>query len=524
MKLISFAKKISGQDFRLLMAVFLIAFLPLIYQMGNTHIQPTADLWVQRSVSFMTEFRRFNFAGTFQQYHPGVMVMWPVAVGSWFFYHIVHASSPVVPDIFSPQYFSEYVVYAKIPLMLLQAIFMVLIFLILRKISGVKIALLSTLLLALEPFYLANARTIHLDTMLTLTMFAAILSMYRSLGTKLSAIKAWDVLTGALFGFSWLSKIVTAYLIPFSALALLITPGSIRDKFKKFALYLLIGLGIFVIFYPAMWVAPYETLVGKIIHGGVLEVGLEDVSRGLLIGSNSGLFYHLFGYPLTIIYRLSPLISLGLAAFMAQLLFFRKSDPVNKRFTLYLFLFAFFYLAMMSFSTKKIYRYMLPVFPVLAVYSAYGWFFISTVLKENLAFNKERVFTYVVAFIMFAYAACFLRIAPNFFAYFNPLLGGITGAKEIVDLNQDATGYYLVADYLNQLAPGKVVACYDWKILGLLYQGETLSIRREEKPITADFILLPLQRGYEWLTNEYNLIKTFKVAGVDYWYLYQRAN
>lgn len=514
-----------------LLLVLIVSFLPLLFQMGAANVQPTEDLWIQRSVSFMTELRRGNLKATYQQYHPGVTVMWPVAAGSWFFYNIVHKGIEPAPNIFSPQFFEDYNYYAKLPLMIVLAGLLVLSFFLLRRIVGPRVALVSTFLLGLDPFYLANARTIHLDAMLTMTMFVSVLWLYLNLNCpkelkgQLKDYKGM-IYTGVFFGLSWLSKVVTLFLIPFAGLWLLLTKISWGNKVKLMLIYLLIGLFIFTLLFPAMWVAPFNTLVQKVLYEGIFDTGIEDVSRGLWLSGNSGIFYHIFGYPLTILYRLTPLMSIGLAGLLAQIIFFRRTDPVNKRVFWYFLSFSFFYLLMMSLSTKKIYRYVLPVWPTLAIFAGMGWAFLVKVLEENRVRLKGMVFPALITLITLMMSVTVIKAPSHLFAYFNPFLGGIKGAATVIDLNQDATGYLQVAEYLNAKpeASTLTVACFDWKILALMFEGKTLSIRREAKPITADYILLPIQWGQEWLTADYELERNFVVNGIDYWFLYKRNN
>ena len=527
-----------------LLLVLLVTLVPLLYDAGASYVQPTADLWIERSVGFASAFGRGDFAATYQQYHPGVTVMWLVGAGSWLFYRSADPAFGSPPDVLSPEVFYAYAPYAKVPLMLGLGVLMIALYLVLKKIAGRRVALLSTLLLSFEPFYVASARSIHLDAMLTMTMMLAALLLYVSLSHPFKS--RWSLLTGILIGLAFLSKIVTIYLVPFVGLTLLLAPFSWKERVQRFAGLMGVAFLTFVVLFPAVWAAPIDTLWTKIIAEGIIDTGVGETSRSLLVGLSEGFWYHAIAYPVTALYRFSPLFTVGLLGWLASLghlVYSRKQGEYNPRsykrlgagdesprgseharLWVHLALFTFFYLLMMSLSTKKIYRYVLPIFPPLAIFAAYGWEWVLRQLEPWGVRLRLCVFDVAVALLLLIQLQQFSTHSPHFFAYFNPLLGGIEGASQVVALNQDATGYEEVATYLNakEDAEDISVSSYDWKILGMLFVGDTVSAKRAEKPLTSDYLLLPIQRGHEWVTDEYELERTFEVGGVDYWFLYKR--
>jgi len=75
-----------------------------------------------------------------------------------------------------PQHPLDFIVAVRLPMVLTASAAIVLIFLLLRKLLPEKTAILATLLLAFDPFFLANSRVIHVDAPLTYFMFAAFLA------------------------------------------------------------------------------------------------------------------------------------------------------------------------------------------------------------------------------------------------------------------------------------------------------------------------------------------------------------
>jgi len=188
---------------------------------------------------------------------------------------------------------------------------------------------------------------------------------------------------------------------------------------------------------------------------------------------------------------------------------------------------------MISISDKKIFRYILPMYPFLALFAAYTVtkvLFITHPVCDRVARGLFRFAIFIVFGIGIGIQILQpTSVYPNFFAYFNPLLGGIKSASKVISLNQDATGYYIVGKYLNQKPNSEniILGCYDSGPMSTYFRGHTVKLKllnvAAEYGKDLDYILLPIQEGWQFLPkNEYKLERTFKINGIDYWYLFKR--
>ena len=489
--------------------IFVLLLSVQLVNSGITYIQPTTDIWISRSLAFILNFLKGDFSGTYQQYHPGVSLMWLVGIGSGIFAKII--SPGTNPSSFlSPEVFPVYYFWALLPVLLVQSFLETIILFLLRKIIDLKWALLFGVLLATEPFFLGNARSIHLDTLVTLTLFITALCWYQVL-TKSGKIYPW--LTGIFFGLGLATKITTLYLAPFMLLTYLPLRKSL--KFRNVIYIWLIASVTFYLFFPAMWKTPVEVAL-KVFNEGIFETGITEVSRPFLLLDLPPSIISILAFPLTILWRLSAIATLGLIVFLVGIT--KSKHNLNLDFLKYISLYFFGYLIMMTIPSKKIYRYALPLLPVIILFSTYGILILTNLLKRVI--NPQIIITSVVLMSLMNV----IWNGPNFMATFNPLIGGISQAGKVIDLNEDATNYFEVATYLNSLnIPGdSTIASYDWLILGLLTQTETVSIRRSEKPLGSTYSLISSSRGQEYLGNNFEQIKTFYIHGYPYWQLYRR--
>jgi 4-amino-4-deoxy-L-arabinose transferase-like glycosyltransferase len=496
--------------------IIVVSCLVLIPFLGAYYIQPTTDLWIQRSVHFYYAIKSGNWAGTYTMYHPGVTIMWLVGITSGLYFPIFEKLYGFVPNIFSFEVFPSYIFFATLSVVIMEILLLVVLYLVLGKILGIKIAFFSVLLLLLEPFFLGNARSIHMDTLVSILILIS-LSLY-FLGVKYNKIK-YLVFCGIFSGLGVLTRINSGIVLVFIFLWQL--HQSFFGKVSwRISLKVLLTIGIFsiLVFYalfPAMWFHPLETFI-KVFNEGVFDTALGEESRRpvFLLFDDYSWKQKLLSYIAYIPFRLSP-ISLLLISW----LFFRQKKIVFKKeyadFIKILLAFSFLYWVFISIPSKQIFRYVLPIFPIVAIFFA----IYLNALKDK--YLKIGAFSLQIVLVLIYY--------PNFFAYFNPLIGGISVASKVINLNQDATYYKEIADYLNSKENAKDlrVVMYDSNSFRMIFKGGAFMLKNFEsqygKKVDTDYVLLPLEIGKEFVPWEnYHLEKVFKVLGFDYYYLYKK--
>lgn len=516
----------------LLMLLYAGMLLP---GLGYSYVQPTDPVWVQRGIQFYEAFRHGDFVQTYTKYHPGVILMWITGISYKIFYAFQEIYLGYVRDLFLYQV-DLYGMYSFIVKFFIGSVIGIVLFYCyssIKKAFGQNIAFWAVFFIITEPFVLGNIRSIHVDALAAFFMFAAVLS-FSLLQRYPSKSKKYVLLTGLFTGLALLTKISSLVLIPFFVVSFIIS-SLFLGKCKivpRFVGILAVAVILFFILFPAMWVSPLGT-IQKIISDGFLDTALnEESSRILFLSWDTVSFrYKYFSYFLQLIFRMSPglllLSVLGLYSLLKGKVF---SKRVWKEEKILIFLvnslvFLLGYYVMISISDKKIFRYILPMYPFLAILSAYA----TVTLVPSI---KKRFRNFIFLFVSLLFVIQVLQpilVYPNFFAYFNPLLGGIDNASKVISLNQDATGYYIVGAYLNKkpTATDITVGCYDSGPMQAYFVGNTIKLKltglSEDYLENMDYILLPSQEGWQYLPEEgFSLEKIFRINNFDYWYLFRR--
>ena len=248
-----------------MLVVFLMAFLPRALTPISRPLQ-----WHFRSIKFIEAVLEKRWSDTLFVEHPGVSTMWVAGIAQ----HAVHQVQKRIMPEQHPPYPGEvegrvFVTEVAIGVGALAAFIACLIVLSwypLKRLFGKHVAWAGVILMALDPYYIANSKVLHIDAMLaTLMMFSALAMLVYAQDDDRRDL----IISGVFGGLALLTKSPAFFLIPFSALALFILRGndigfSIRRLFRHLALPLLIWAGvaavIFVLLYPAMWVDPVGVL------------------------------------------------------------------------------------------------------------------------------------------------------------------------------------------------------------------------------------------------------------------------
>jgi len=266
------------------LGLFLLALLPRAFGLG---VFITADerRWIERSVQFFSALSVGDLADTFQTGHPGVTTKWTGTIGLLIRYLIgatvpSQARQPSLAGLWafleavpvSPSVSVEYLPVMRFPTVLLASACVAVVYFMVRRIFGDRVALLSGVLLALDPFYLSHSRVIHHDALATTFMTLAVLSFL---------ICAWHgrwrtflVLSGLAAGLAFLSKGSALFLAPFIGLLCgmgylaqaenwrKIDGGALIRWASAWVGWAAVALLIFFLLWPIMWVDPVSAVQG----------------------------------------------------------------------------------------------------------------------------------------------------------------------------------------------------------------------------------------------------------------------
>ncbi|GAB4427410.1 MAG: hypothetical protein Kow0031_07450 [Anaerolineae bacterium] len=560
------------------MLLFALAFVPRLLNLGQFL---TADefLWIDRSRNFLAALVTPGYqcttpveawavaeglACTLRTGHPGVTTMWTGSFGLWLVWLATGTSTPlpeylrtlrvnpVDPVLIAP---------ARVATVIITSLWVVALYWLVRRLLGPKTALLGALLLALSPFHVALSRVIHHDalstTFMTLSALAALI--YWSQAER----RGWLAASGVLAGLGFVSKSPAMYLMPFIALTgIWFTAAEARrsdgpflrpflrrlftvtlpDGLLWFALAALTAVAV----WPALWVIPRETLETVFFIGSKYATGGHAKGNFFLgeISQDPGALF----YPVTWLFRTTPLVVLGLAAALLggiARLFRRNSTPPGEalpesaalfRYLPLMLLFLAGYYLLMTVGEKKQDRYFLPAYPWLDIIAAGGLVLLVDAVAGRLKAGNRRLRSAVGAGAM-ALLVLLLNGGltawhyPYYFTYFNPLLGGIKTAEKAVTVGW-GEGLDVAAVYLNGLINPNQTSVSSWyqSTFAPFYYGPAISYSKEKgKALAGDYVIFyinQVQRRFpddvmfDFFTSRFNPVQVIQLHGVDYVWIY----
>jgi len=425
-------------------------------------------LWYYRAVHFSDALLARDWMDTYQSYHPGVTTMWLAALGLKLFAWQRGLSSAQLLRVepTQPGAIEDAVAAGVVPLALAVAMCVALSYVLLRRIVGHKAALVSSLLLALDPFHITHSKVLHVDALLATFMFISVLFLFNYLRRS-----RWlDLVLGGVFaGLAFSTKSPSLFLVPYAALVVGIDrltplwPGSKtqpkgsgwgRPLWKCTRALLIWGAVaalVFVALWPAMWVEPAVAL-GRMRERVTFHVETRHYNpvffNGQITFEDPGLPFYLA----TMAWK-STLITLPMActALAVALLRLRR-DRTNNKIVGLLAVYVICFTLQMGLSARKEPRYLLPVFPVLDLLAALGLArSIDAIGRTRLGRAWRHLPTALVVLALVLQAGLVLPHHPYYGTHHNKLLGGSRVAQHILPLQDQGEGLDLAAQFLNTL-------------------------------------------------------------------------
>jgi len=522
--------------------LFLVAFLPRAFGL-KVFITPDEYLWIERSGQFLAALLRADWAATFQVGHPGLTTRWTGVLGILATYlpRLRTASGQLLIDNQPFQdlladlgaHLPEVLAATRYPTAILTSMGVVGLYFLVRPLFGQRAALLSAVIMALEPFYLALSRVIHHDALSTTFMVLSLLSFMVHLRKHRSFL--YLALSGLMAGPAFLSKSPSLFLVPFTALLSLGAYWATKESLwpldwrrvaelgRDWALWGLIATLVFVLLWPAMWVHPLGTIQGVIEKASGYAASPHERGNFFLgqVGPDPGPLF----YPIALLFRLTPLTLLGLGSSLLPLLGLSSEAYRNRRrianppradlrrwrvAQMYsLWAFVLLYILFMTTGAKKFDRYLLPVFPVIDILAALGllalgeviqgWYCRaadckSTTSEDRVRKHSERVprlplfrfSAFSLGLVLLLQAGFALPHYPYYLTYYNPLLGGIRQAARTLLVGW-GEGYEQAVRYLNQkddAARMSVATWYAKQCVGPFFGGQAYKLNvNSQEPV-----------------------------------------
>ncbi len=438
------------RDVSVSIALFFLALVPRAVGL-NVFLTTDEPIWIRRSLSFFVALLERDYARTAVHYKPGVTTLWSGVLGLMADYLLQASAWPggladFVQAMLPAQPVSvDYLAFVRFPTVLLTSACVVGIYFFTRRLFNQGIALLSAILLALDPYYLAHSRVIHQDALMTSFMILSVSGFLVYLDRGRSWL--YLIFSGVMAGLAFLTKSPSLFLGPYlGALALAIYLTRVRKQrvlewqgLVRFggglALWLLIACFLFVLLWPAMWLDPLNT-VAEVISKAMTRVASPYGKDNFFMGhpvSDPGLLF----YPVVTLFKLTPLTLSGLLAFLGfwlKGLRGRQNRSLTswQLYSLALVVYAVSFTLIISLGADKSDRYNLPVFPALDILAAVGLYNLAGQIKSLISrrlpsakrWPGASLWAMSLLLVLTLQGGPTLAHYPYYLSYFNPLLGG----------------------------------------------------------------------------------------------------
>ncbi len=516
--------------------LFVLALVPRL--LGRLPLNNTDEiLWINRSLNFWTALSQGDWAGTLQSLHPGVVPPWGFGAVLSIRYGLEQLQSWQATD--SLPVLDVARTAALFPA-LLTSITVVVSYHWLARLADRRIGFLAALMLALEPFYLAHSTYIHLDATVASLMYLAALAWLIYL--LADGGRGYLVLSGILTGLAIMTKSQAIYLVPYAALAAGVTylvrvrglwgPESwpeIRRLVVAFAVLLLVGGVTAFLVWPVLWVDGLNVLVTLFER----TTGHLDQPHQLptyFLGEQAIIDPGPLYYALALAFRLRPLTLIFASSSVLLLpLAWRRLSAQQRAILALGIAYPIFFFVEMSLGSQKMERYLLPMVPALVALAA-------TVLVSAVSWltrGRARLASLTVLSVLVILASWpWLRLAPHYSTYFNPLLGGGDRAVELFIVG-GGEGLDLAAEYLNDKPGAKEIWALSFypQVFKHYFDGHTQSPTYGTwggLPVSAHYMVVTsaqAQRGIYPYTLAFFLPRepehTVRINGIEYAWVYR---
>ncbi len=494
-------------------AFFLLTRIPRLH---NDIVTTDAVYWHGRTEEFIEAIETKNFAQTYQKYHPGVTLMWIMAISTSIAAFVKQTS---ITEIIAQPVSYHY--YAKIGMILWQLSLSLFLMTLLSKIFDKTRAFFIVLLFSIEPFFLGNARLLHHDVQISLYLLTSFSLTYLYLKEN----KMVNLLLSVLFlTLAVLSKTLFLGAILFTIGMLFIYRVANKELskfFKEILLVLILFVGFYVLLFPAMWVEPINVVIK--IFTESFEVGTESGHKQIFFGElsrNPGpLFYIvLFGLKLSLVTLIGFILY-----FIEQIISVIKNRKIQINikelpFELFAGLFYLGYFAVLTYFSKKVDRYIVPFIPFISLVAVLGWY------KYKNKVSKWAIILFAVGTILYP----LIRVFPHYLTYTNPIFGNANDSNKIVGQKLFGIGVFDLRDRIIENYGEVKVATYDPGPLQTIYGYDKAFDISETHPHDYSYLILGPNKDFPRGVVDSGIWFVYKdsvyINGLEFWRIYKKID
>lgn len=514
---------------RLALAVVLLAAVVLRLAPLGRYVTPDEPAWVYRSIRFADALSAGDWAAVPSTGHPGVTTMWLGAAGVAAATLTDRAASAVHLEWIrnlawlSPEngeafrHLATFLPFGRVAVNLTTCLALLALYALVARLFGRQVGLLTTGLLALDPFLIGHSGLLHTDALMASFCTLSLLCLLVGVRQQRAAW-AWGLASGAAAGLALLTKSLAVFLVPF-ALLVVVSATALRRMRAATAVGMLASwaagcAGLYVGLYPAMWVAPLQTL--RDLFGAPSYHATAALMPTFFAGQVA-LRHGPEFYAVALPFRFSPIVLVGVV--LAGRAFFRERSLRPD--LAWLALYVAGYLALLALNVKKYDRYLLPVFPALALGAAMGYVHLApagarswrAILRLPGRLLARSVLVPLLLVIQLAILVPFFTCPLT---YYDPLLGGPPMAVRLLPVGWgEGTG--AAARWLNRLpqADRLTVAALSVPSFASLFAGRTVPI---EQAALADYLVLEGNQPTEQALDlpDVETVHTARLGFLDY--------
>jgi 4-amino-4-deoxy-L-arabinose transferase-like glycosyltransferase len=515
----------ARQAILLILLIFALA-LPRLVGL-NRFATIDEPYWLTAGSDFYYALGQRDFARTVYDYHPAVTTMWIVTGAMLTYFPEYRGMGQGYFDVYKNSLDTFLLAHGRSPLGLLtearliQAVVIVLllvgVFWLLRRLHGTRMAVVGTLLVSFDPFFLGHSRLLNHEGLMSLLVVVSLLGLV----VYLFSARKWGylVLSGAAAGAAELTKSSSSALLPLVVglfLLALVYNGALATRLRNRALLgrLALWLGIlalvYVVFWPGMWVAPWDMLhevfgnaVSYATEGSRLSVAPSAVADGLHPRlADIGLFVQ------SMLWRTTPAAWLGAVLLLPALLVARGVQRIS---LLALAALGSIFVIMFGLASgRNSAHYVLASYVSLDILAAAGLIAVADLLvaRHSGGVRRGLAALILVAAVVFQAASAVL-FYPYFYTYFNPIMEAQQPGVQDPNFGY-GEGLDLAAAYLARkpdAAKSTAVAFYGRGPFSFFYPGDTEPLKTVYADAENVPQLLQILRKSNYLVIYYALEK-----------------
>jgi len=441
--------------------LFVSAFLPRAIYPVSVPLQ-----WYMRSPTFISAVNDHRWMDTYLQYHPGVTTMWLSGIGMKLFAwkEGLPIEQLLNTDLLAFGVENRAIFAGVVPLAFVIALCIVLIYFVLKRLTNFYIAVAAAFFMALDPFYISQSKSIHVDALVTTFMILSALYLILHIQT----VAQRPLILSAVFaGLSFLTKSPSLFLLPYTSLLfatsfltqmrkqgkLFQMWPEVRSIFLRILVWGGIAVFVFVLVWPRMWVAPFDTLQ-LIWENAFLKTQQPNPSptffNGRITLDDPGLAF----YILVIVFSATAVTFVTtIFSFLYAVTDVKRNKMQYKELYWWMFIYGLFFFLQMGLSAKKYNRYILPVFPVWNIMASFGLMQIIALFKKYIRWKPVlRLPTGAfVTVVLLLQAILVYQHHPYYGTHYNQILGGSEQAAEYLVMQWQAEGVDLAGQFLSDL-------------------------------------------------------------------------